>query len=80
MAEKKRCVAKLRRYDIPTYLFCSYLLELTDFQMQEKKTGFCRKRLRQTGSSWTLIDWKSVQTTYVPLWDRMEGARLWTLV
>jgi hypothetical protein len=29
----------------------------------------------QTGSSGTLIG----QTTYVPLWDRMEGAwRLWT--
>jgi hypothetical protein len=30
----------------------------------------------QTGSSGTLIDWKSGQTTFVPLWDRMEGAWL----
>jgi hypothetical protein len=30
----------------------------------------------QTGSPGTLIGWKSGQTTYVPLWDRMEGAEL----
>ncbi len=30
----------------------------------------------QTGSSGTLIGWKSGQT---PPWDRMEGAWLWTL-
>jgi hypothetical protein len=28
----------------------------------------------QIGSSGTLIGWKSGQTTFVPLWDRMEGA------
>jgi hypothetical protein len=33
----------------------------------------------QTGSSETLIGWKSGKTTYVPLWDRMEGAWQWTL-
>jgi hypothetical protein len=33
----------------------------------------------QTGSSGTLIGWKSGQTTFVPLWDRMEGEWLWTL-
>ncbi len=33
----------------------------------------------QTGSSGTLIGWKSGQTTFVPLWDRMERAWLWTL-
>ncbi len=33
----------------------------------------------QTGSSGTLIGWKSGPTTYVPLWDQMEGAWLWTL-
>jgi hypothetical protein len=33
----------------------------------------------QTGSSGTLIGWKSGQTTFVPLWDRMEGAWLRTL-
>ncbi len=33
----------------------------------------------QTGSSETLIGWKSGQTTFVPTWDRMEGAWLWTL-
>ncbi len=32
----------------------------------------------QTGSSETLIGWKSGQTTFVPLWDRMEGAWLRT--
>jgi hypothetical protein len=32
----------------------------------------------QTGSSRTLIGWQSGQTTFVPLWDRMEGAWLWT--
>jgi hypothetical protein len=33
----------------------------------------------QTGSSGTLIGWISGQTTFVPLWDRMEGAWLRTL-
>jgi hypothetical protein len=33
----------------------------------------------QTGSSGTLIGWKSGQTTCVPLWDRMERAWLRTL-
>ncbi len=28
----------------------------------------------QTGSSGTLIGWKSGQTTFVPLWDQLEGA------
>jgi hypothetical protein len=32
----------------------------------------------QTGSSETLIGWKSGKTTFVPLWERMEGAWLWT--
>ncbi len=32
----------------------------------------------QTGSSETLIGWKFEETTYVPLWDRMEGAWLWS--
>ena len=32
----------------------------------------------QTGSSGTLIGWKSGQTTFVPLWDRMEAAWLLT--
>ncbi len=32
----------------------------------------------QTGSSETLIGWKSGKTTYVPLWDPMEGAWIWT--
>jgi hypothetical protein len=33
----------------------------------------------QTGSSGTLVGWKSGQPTFVPLWDRMEGAWLRTL-
>jgi hypothetical protein len=32
----------------------------------------------QTGSSGTPIGWKSDQTTFVPLWNRMEGEWLWT--
>ncbi len=35
---------------------------------------------QQTGSSETLIGWKSEKNTFVPLWDRMEGAWLYTLV
>jgi hypothetical protein len=27
----------------------------------------------QTGSSGTLIGWKSGKTTFVPLWDRMDS-------
>ncbi len=49
-----------------------------DLKCREVKTGFCRKRLMLTGSSETLIAWKSGNATYVPLWDRMEGAWLWT--
>ncbi len=50
-----------------------------DFKCREVKTGFYRNRSMQTGSSGTLIGWKSGQTTFVPLWDWMEGAWLWTL-
>jgi hypothetical protein len=35
------------------------------FQIQGGKIGFYRKRLMQTGSSGTLIGWKSGQTTFV---------------
>jgi hypothetical protein len=62
----------LRRYDTGTTW-------TGDFKCREVKTGFCRKRWLQTGSSGTLIGWKSGQTTYVPLWDRMEGSWLRTL-
>ncbi len=50
-----------------------------DFKCREVKTGFYRNRSMQTGSSGTLIGWKSGQTTFVPLWDWMEGAWLRTL-
>jgi hypothetical protein len=50
-----------------------------EFKCREVKTGFCRNRSMQTGSSGTLIGWKSGQTTFVPLWDWMEGAWLRTL-
>ncbi len=40
-----------------------------DFKCREVKTGFYRNRSMQTGSSETLIGWKSGQTTFVPLWD-----------
>ncbi len=51
-----------------------------DFKCREVKTGFYRNRWMQTGSSGTLIGWKSGQTTFVPLWDWMEGSWLRTLV
>ncbi len=41
-----------------------------DFKCREVKTGFCRNISMQTGSSGTLIGWKSGQTTFVPLWDQ----------
>ncbi len=47
-------------------------------QKREVKTRFCREISMQTGSSEILIGWKSGKTTYVPLWDRMGGAWLWT--
>jgi hypothetical protein len=50
-----------------------------DFKCREVKTGFCQNRSMQTGSSGTLIGCKYGQTTFVLLWDRMEGAWLWTL-
>ncbi len=65
---------------------CTYTISLRrwtwtgDFKCREVKTGFFRKRWTQTGSSGTLIGWKSGQTTIIPLWDRMEGAWLWTLM
>ncbi len=49
-----------------------------DFKCREVKTGFYRNKSMQTGSSGTLIGWKSGQTTFVPLWDWMEGAWLRT--
>jgi hypothetical protein len=58
-------------------MYCTQQYDMNGrFQKQGgKKTGFCRNTLdqMQTGSSGTLIGWKSSQTTYVPLWDRMEG-------
>ncbi len=50
------------------------------FKCREVKTGFYRNRSMQTGSSGTLIGWISGQTTFVPLWDRMEGALLRTQI
>ncbi len=58
----------LRRYDM-----------YGRFQMKGGENWLCRNRSMQTGSFGTLIDWKSCQTTFVPLWDRMEGAWLRTL-
>jgi hypothetical protein len=46
------------------------------FQGREVKTGFCRNKSMETGSSGTPIGWKSGQTTFVPLRGRMEGAWL----
>ncbi len=47
--------------------------------MQGGENWFLPKEMNATGSSVTLIGWKSGQTTFIPLWDRMEGAWLWTL-
>ncbi len=61
---------------------CSALRRWTwtgDFKCREVKTGFYRNRSMQTGSSGTLIGWISGQTSFVPLWDWMEGAWLRTL-
>jgi hypothetical protein len=37
------------------------------------------KTLDFAGSSETFIGWYSGKTTFVPLWERIEGAWLWTL-
>ncbi len=41
--------------------------------MQGGKNRILTKDINATGSSETLIGWKSGQTTYVPLWDQKEG-------
>jgi hypothetical protein len=46
--------------------------------MQGDKNRILPKDINATGSSETLIGWKSGQTTYVPLWDQKEGAWRWT--
>jgi hypothetical protein len=48
------------------------------FQMQGGKNWIFPKEMNATGSTGTLIGRKSCQITFVPLCDRMEGARLWT--
>ncbi len=53
-----------------------------DLKCREVKTGFAqRDECKPLISNFllTLIGWKSGKTTYVPLWDRMEGGWLWTL-
>ncbi len=49
-----------------------------DLKCREVKSGFYRNWSMKTGSSGTLIGWESGQTTFVPLWDWMEGAWLRT--
>ncbi len=58
----------------PAPLFLMRWTWTGEFKCREVKTGFYRIRSMQTGSSGTLIGWKSGQTTFVPLWDWMEGA------
>jgi hypothetical protein len=60
------------------YRVCTSTTRTGYFKCREVKTGFYRNKSMQTGSSGTLIGWKSGQTTFVPLWDRMEGAWLRT--
>jgi hypothetical protein len=49
------------------------------FQMQEGKNWIFPKEMNANRFFWH-FHWleKSGQTTFVPLWDRMEGAWLWT--
>jgi len=49
------------------------------FQIQGGKNWILPKEINANRFFWELIGWKSGQTTYDPLWDRMEGALLWTL-
>jgi hypothetical protein len=35
--------------------------------------------MNENRSSGTIVGWKSGQTTYFLLWDRMKGSWLWTL-
>ncbi len=48
-----------------------------DFKCREVKTEFSESDECKPGSSGTLIGWISGQTTFDPLWDRMEGAFFW---
>ncbi len=66
--EKKLIAQVLRRYDMNGR-----------FQMQGGKNWILPKEINANRISGTLIGWKSGQTTYFPLWDRMEGSWLWTL-
>jgi hypothetical protein len=50
------------------------------FQIQGGKNWILPKETNETGSSGTLIGWKSGQTTFVTLWDQMDGSWLWTQV
>ncbi len=65
-SEVSTCV-KCRR---PTFIVTSqcFLRRRTwtgDFKCREVKTGFCRNRSMQSGSSGTLIGWKSGQSTEI---------------
>ncbi len=46
--------------------------------MQGGKNWILTKDTNETGSSETLIGWKSRKTADIPLRDRMEGVWLWT--
>jgi hypothetical protein len=47
--------------------------------MQGGKNWILLKEINANCSSEALIGWKSLKTTYFPLWGRLEGAWLWTL-
>jgi hypothetical protein len=47
--------------------------------MQGGKNRFLPKEMNANRFFWDSHGCKSGQTTFVPLWDRMEGAWLWTL-
>ncbi len=46
-----------------------------DLKCREEKTGFCRKREMQTGSSETLIGWKSESIATLPPFGPIEGQK-----
>jgi hypothetical protein len=48
--------------------------------MQGGKNWILPKETNENRFLHTLIGWKSGKTTYVSLWDRMEGACLWTQI
>jgi hypothetical protein len=80
-------VRQWESHNIPPSLWPKFSLKICSqrrydmngtFQMQGGESLILPKLINATGFSETLIGLKSGKITYVPLWDRMEGAWLWT--